>query len=412
MNTAKIVVTRSPRWLASPQMTLTPAQYSKTQHRLLTTLGGLGVAALAAATFVLSYDDLRLLAIRGGAAHKRAFLYPGMIDGLVVVVVLAILTARRSGWFTRAVRWLLLLILVAGAGAAGVDRALRGYSSLSHTWLKGGVAAAPWVILVIAVWLWVSMIKQMLARRRRRSSASETVPGVPVDRSIIPGLGDAVAEEETRTLPRPAPVRELEPAQVGPGEAPALPDTEPHPAPWRQIGEPGPWADDAPDEELEAQADSWDAGREQWEAAQAEATHTPRHAAPDRQSPDTPASEREPEPMETAMNDTQPPEDDDPTPPMVARTTLPTDVRLVGGPPTETTHPDGIRLPDTQPDGIPIVGAAEEGDEPVEDERAEDPDAGEDAPDLGQWAAGRPGEEAEPTPPWSRFRSSPTPPKD
>jgi hypothetical protein len=120
-------------------MTLTPAHYSTTQRRLLTTLGGLGVAALAAATFVLSYDDLRLLALRGGAARKYAYLYPGMVDGLVVVVVLAILTARRSGWFTRALRWLLLLILIAGAGAAGVDRAVKGYDSLSHTWLKGGV---------------------------------------------------------------------------------------------------------------------------------------------------------------------------------------------------------------------------------------------------------------------------------
>src|SRR3954468_20948322 len=105
-------------------MTLTPAQYSKTQRLLLTSLGGLGVAALAAGTFVLSYDDLRLLALRGGAARHWAFLYPGMLDALVVVIILAILTARRSGWFSRAVRWLLLVVLIAGAGAAGIQRAV------------------------------------------------------------------------------------------------------------------------------------------------------------------------------------------------------------------------------------------------------------------------------------------------
>src|SRR3954462_9691563 len=99
---------RTPRWLAFPQMTITPAQYSKAQRRFLTALGGLGVVALAAGTFVLSYDDLRLLALRGGAVRRWAFLYPWMLDGLVVVIILAILTARRSGWFARAVRWLLL----------------------------------------------------------------------------------------------------------------------------------------------------------------------------------------------------------------------------------------------------------------------------------------------------------------
>src|SRR3954453_14309329 len=110
-------------------MTDSPAHYSTAQRRLLTATCGLGVVALAGATFVLSYDDLRTLAIHGGAARRRAFLYPGMIDGLVVVVILSILAARRSAWWSRALRWLLLLALVAGAGAAGVERAVKGYAA-------------------------------------------------------------------------------------------------------------------------------------------------------------------------------------------------------------------------------------------------------------------------------------------
>ncbi|MFB9836822.1 DUF2637 domain-containing protein, partial [Actinoallomurus acaciae] len=161
-------------------MTITPAQYSKAQRRLLTTLGGLGVAALAAGTFVLSYDDLRLLALRGGAARRWAFLYPGMLDGLVVVIILAILSARRSGWFSRAVRWLLLVILIAGAGAAGIQRAVKGYAVLSDTPVDVGVAVAPWAILILAIWLWIAMIKQVLSLRTRRSRRGDPAePAAP-----------------------------------------------------------------------------------------------------------------------------------------------------------------------------------------------------------------------------------------
>ena len=109
------------------------------------------------------------------------------------------------------------------------------------------------------------------------------------------------------------------------------------------------------------------------------------------------------------------PDEDKPAHRLVARTSLPTDVRLVGGPKPAVpdTNPDGIRLPDTNPDGIPLVpksrdagDTGDSGDEDEDwwaDERAEDPDAG-DEPDA-------PWENSEATPPSSKFRSGPTPPK-
>lgn len=436
-------------------MTLTPVQYSKAQRRLMTTLGGLGVAALAAGTFVLSYDDLRMLALRGGAARHWAFLYPGMLDGLVVVIILAILTARRSGWFSRALRWLLLVALIAGAGAASIQRAVKGYAALPDTWVNVGVAVAPWAILIIAVWLWVAMIKQMLSLRTRRArsrsgeaatlepggSAVEPVPATVVDQSIIPGLG------ETRTLPRPASVRELEPVRetVPPGPA------EPEPNPWDAArldppADPVPpsWgAGTPPVEETTAPnavvGDTLPGWRDPetsdddtppdtdplWTDPAPNATTAPNavHAEPSDPVPDswqvppssdvpgrdepllppekpvrTPA-DTEPEPkVEAPMNDMPDEPDEEPAPRLVARTSLPTDVRLVGGPKPKSslsdTQPDGIRLPNTKPDGIPIVGAADEEEDAYADERAEDPDAG-----------------ADMTPPSSKFRSGPTPPR-
>jgi Protein of unknown function (DUF2637) len=455
-------------------MTLTPAQYSTTQRRLLTTLGGLGVAALAAGTFVLSYDDLRLLALRGGAARHWAFLYPAMVDGLVVVIILAILTARRSGWFSRSLRWLLLLVLIAGAGAAGVQRAVKGFAVLPDTPVNVGVAVAPWAILIIAVWLWVGMIKQMLSLRARRSrsrskeaispgAAVEAVPATVVDQSIVPGL-----DADTRQLPLPASVRELEPVREPVRET--VPSA-PEPNPWdaARIDTPEPWGDEseswggehlqvAEPEQAEAEAEapeltevpqaaayaepnepvpaSWldpdedDTQPLRTKAARPASDDEPADDATDRHEPLLAPTvsrlreprDEEPEPVpdepapdplaEAPMHDEEPVEDP-PTHPLVARTFLPTDVRLVGGPKPQPslsdTQPDGIKLPDTQPDGIPLVrkatDVADEDDDTLADERAEDPDAGEDA-------SGPHWEDVESTPPSSKFRSSPTPPRD
>jgi hypothetical protein len=135
--------------------------------------------------------------------------------------------------------------------------------------------------------------------------------------------------------------------------------------------------------------------------------------------------------VEAPMNDTPvEPAEDEPAPRLVARSSLPTDVRLVGRPRRKPdlsdTQPDGIRLPDTQPDGIPIVSTAED-DETYAEERAEDPDAGEVTTGADHWTdetPQQPGErgpnparkpeddQVEPTPPSSKFRSSPTPPRD
>ena len=112
------------------------------------------------------------------------------------------------------------------------------------------------------------------------------------------------------------------------------------------------------------------------------------------------------------MNDADPAEDP-PTHRLVARTSLPTDVLLVGGPKPQPslsdTHPDGIKLPDTNPDGMPLVRKvrdfADEEDDACTDERAEDPDAGEHGTGA-RW------EDMESTPPSSKFRSSPMPPRD
>jgi hypothetical protein len=321
---------------------MTQAHPSKAQRRLLTAGGGLGVVALAGGAFVLSFDNLRALAIRGGASRHIAYLYPWMLDGLVVVVILSILMSRRFRWWSRAVRWLLLLALVAGAGAAAVEHAVRGYEHLPHMWVSGGVAVAPWVILMLAFWLWVSMIKQ--ARRMRPDEPRPTQAAA--DTGLIPGLTNEPDE------PRPPALRELEPVR---------PD-DPRP--------------------VEPSHDTL------------ERDHAPAvgDAEAERREPD-PSQDDEPVREERAAAD-------EPVP--VASTLLPTDVALVGAASLNDTQPDGIKLPDTKPDGIPILGPADEADADTTD-RAEDPDV---LPEAD------PTSEESTEPPSSKFRSSPTPPRE
>ncbi|GAA2145648.1 hypothetical protein [Actinomadura napierensis] len=140
-------------------------RYSPAQRRLLTATAGLVVAALAAGAYVLTYPVLRELALAGRASHRWAPVYPVMADALTAMTILALVVARNARWWTRLLRWALLLLLVAGAAAAAVQHSVWGFGSLPRTPVRAGVAVAPHVLLVIAVWLWLTMIKQIRVAR-------------------------------------------------------------------------------------------------------------------------------------------------------------------------------------------------------------------------------------------------------
>jgi hypothetical protein len=59
---------------------------------------GLGLAALAAATFILSYSGIHALALQAGIAPRLARGYPLLIDAMLVIVLAAVLapTCRAS----------------------------------------------------------------------------------------------------------------------------------------------------------------------------------------------------------------------------------------------------------------------------------------------------------------------------
>jgi hypothetical protein len=204
---------------------------SPLSNRLFPVLAGLAVAALTCAAFALSYEDLRQLALAGldgRLARRFAPAYPAVYGGLVVTVLLALFVARNSRWWVRWPRWLLLYALVAGAIAASVQRGLKGYEPLDDTWVTAGVASAPWVAALIAVWLWMSMFKQLKAngngllrptsRRQKalkhkpahaRTDPADMIPGfspiaLPPVAEKAPAVDEAAEEQE----PEPEPAQE------------------------------------------------------------------------------------------------------------------------------------------------------------------------------------------------------------
>jgi hypothetical protein len=55
-----------------------------------------GVLGLTAASFALSYDALHQLALASGIRPRLAYLWPGVIDGFIVVALLTVLAAKRA----------------------------------------------------------------------------------------------------------------------------------------------------------------------------------------------------------------------------------------------------------------------------------------------------------------------------
>ncbi|QKG22615.1 hypothetical protein [Actinomadura verrucosospora] len=438
-------------------------RYSPAQRRLLTATAGLVVVALAAGAYVLTYPVLRELALAGRASRRWAPVYPVMADALTAMTILALVVARNARWWTRLLRWALLLLLVAGAAAAAVQHAVWGFGSLPRDAVRAGVAVAPHVMLVIAVWLWLTMIKQIRVSRPA-SDEPEPVEAQRGHVKVLPALEPPAALEAPADGAQPyepayeaGPARPLDLLPVGSSEAEheiehatvheyeAVRDHEyevphGHRPGFEHDYEPAlrhemPSDDDYPSargHEVTREDDYAGArGHDYGDADDDEHGYGVDYAEEYEQEPSPPL---------------------DPLPePRPAPALLPTDVELVRGRDAEdsesseeprerarTTRPDivvpGAEDPDDAeaPDGTEAVGGeaganAEEQDEqdsPPAD-RAEDPDAGDggDAPPVPRVPRPSPSpeDEREPgegriwdwnPPPSGNFRSGPTPPAE
>lgn len=174
-----------------------------------------GTTLLAVGGFVLSFAALRDLAVRVGMPADLAWLWPLLIDGMIVEATLAVVALAQRG--SRAVwyAWFLLSVgAVVSVGSNGVHAMLTG-----HGWAGAAAASVPPVVLLATTHLTV-----LLMASPESPTASTRVPTTVVVPELQPepgpdggGTSDLVDGDAIGA-----------PAVLLP---PAAPDVEPVPAP-------------------------------------------------------------------------------------------------------------------------------------------------------------------------------------
>jgi len=131
----------------------------------------LGLAALAAATFVLSYSGIRAVALEAGITPRLARGYPLLVDAMLVIALAAVLALRGAGLPSKMLAWLTLLVVL--AAAAGADALHAAGRTLPHRPAAITAAVLPWALVLIAFALLLAMLRH--ARLRRAASARASV---------------------------------------------------------------------------------------------------------------------------------------------------------------------------------------------------------------------------------------------
>lgn len=235
-----------------------------------------GTTLLAVGGFVLSFAALRDLAVRVGMPADLAWLWPLLIDGMIVESTLAVVALAQRG--SRAVwyAWFLLAVgAVVSVGSNGVHAMLTG-----HGWAGAAAASVPPVVLLATTHLTV-----LLMAAPESSASSARVPAAVVAHELQPEPGpddgggtpalvdghaneapaveSAVTEAQAALLPSAAPDVEPAPAVEDATQPPATVEHAP--------------ADEEPEAEVASQGDAeavepvvTEEGLGQWVAQQEE----------------------------------------------------------------------------------------------------------------------------------------------
>ncbi|WP_067174639.1 DUF2637 domain-containing protein [Microtetraspora niveoalba] len=235
-------------------------------RRLAVAVAALAVALLAAAACVLSFDDMRDLAIAGQAEPRFAYLYPAAFDALLAVGLISVPLVRTARPLLRVQAGLILALLMAAAATITAATATGAIPDPRQAAIV--VALLPWVMLSVGLWLLLILAKQAQAYwsdRDPSADAAEIVPFEADERPVTVADAPAVdraeppappvrltpetrAETRVRPEPReePAPSADAEPqaptadAEPEASRADAEPDAEPEA---ERRGRPVRWGD-------------------------------------------------------------------------------------------------------------------------------------------------------------------------
>lgn len=231
-----------------------------------------GTTLLAVGGFVLSFAALRDLAVRVGMPADLAWLWPLLIDGMIVEATLAVVAlaqrgSRQAVWYA----WFLLAVgAVVSVGSNGVHAMLTG-----HGWAGAAAASVPPVVLLATTHLTV-----LLMAAPESPAASTRVPATVVVPELQPEPGPDGGGTSDPIDGHADGAPAVEPAVAE--SLAAAPDVEPTPAAVEDAAQPPATvehvpADDEPEAEVACEEDAeavepvvTEEGLGQWVAQQEE----------------------------------------------------------------------------------------------------------------------------------------------
>lgn len=121
--------------------------------RRISVFVGVMVGFLALASFTLSFEALRQLAVKKGVVVERlSWIFPLVVDGGIIVFSLA---ALRSSLRRESARWLSLLVVIVTIASV--------YFNMCHVeqdWLARGLASVPPILLFLSLEVLFFMIRK------------------------------------------------------------------------------------------------------------------------------------------------------------------------------------------------------------------------------------------------------------
>jgi len=138
-------------------------------------VSAVGVLGIGAAAFLLSYDALHSLALASGVRPSLARIWPGVLDGFIVIATLTVVAAKRTRqptWYP----WVLVALFSAASVAFNILHALDRYLTAAR-WVRPLVFAMPPIALVLATHL---LLQQGAWRRLHTQATAEPAGAVAV----------------------------------------------------------------------------------------------------------------------------------------------------------------------------------------------------------------------------------------
>ena len=183
-------------------------------RRWAVTVAASGTVLIAGGAFWLSFVSLADLARRSGITVGQAWIWPLLVDGLIVVATVAVvaLDGHRAAWYP----WALLVLGALVSVAANAIHAVVAADTTMPALLAALVAAVPPVVLLAATHLTVVLIRSTHPAHDTLAEPAEALPtGVGLS-------ADPWSPSET-----PASPALLAPADVPSPKPPAASEKEP-----------------------------------------------------------------------------------------------------------------------------------------------------------------------------------------